>query len=119
MTTGIKEDDEFDDERDRRSQRLTMNALLQDMPPSSGMPAAGNNLIPTTATTTMTRQFVGAVLFGMVGWYGPKYVARNEQGIARKVVPFQTTLAGDIILDSTLNLPLIDPPTISGEFFSS
>ena len=54
-------------------------------------------------------------LFHM-GWYYPKHVIeQNLVTIARKPVPYQTTQAGDVILDGVHNRPLIDPPTISSE----
>ena len=57
-----------------------------------------------------------AILFGLLGWYYPRHLIANETSIVTKQPPYQQTEAGDIILDLTLNQPLVDPPTIPGPF---
>jgi hypothetical protein len=51
-------------------------------------------------------------VFGLVGWYYPRYLIAQETTIASKPAPYQQTAAGDVILDFTLNEPVVDPPTI-------
>jgi hypothetical protein len=60
----------------------------------------------------LAKQAAAALLLALTGWYYPRYLIANEDGIEHKIVPFQKTAAGDVILDFLLNEPLIDPPTI-------
>jgi hypothetical protein len=64
-------------------------------------------------SVVMIRQLAVSLAFGVLGWYVPRYLIYHEQGIEKKQAPYQTTSAGDVILDFTLNQPLVDPPTIS------
>jgi hypothetical protein len=64
-------------------------------------------------SVVMIRQLVVSLAFSALGWYGPRYLIDHEEGIEKKQAPYQTTAAGDVILDFTLNQPLVDPPTIS------
>jgi hypothetical protein len=60
----------------------------------------------------LSKQAAAALLLALTGWYFPRYLLTHEDGIEHKIVPFQKTAAGDVILDFLLNQPLIDPPTI-------
>lgn len=79
----------------------------------------------TTAVTTqqqqqqqgrnkLAKQGAAASLLGFTGWYFPRYLVSHENGMIHKVPPFQTTAAGDVILDFMLNEPLVEPPTVPG-----
>lgn len=61
----------------------------------------------------MSRQLTLAVLLSLSGWYFPRNLISKENDIEFKPAPYQTTASGDVILDFTLNQPLVDPPTIS------
>jgi hypothetical protein len=61
----------------------------------------------------LAKQAAAALLLSLTGWYYPLYLIGKEDGIEHKMAPFQKTAAGDVILDSSLNEPLIDPTTIS------
>lgn len=54
-----------------------------------------------------------SVGFGLWGWYYPRYLIAHEQGILNRQVPYQTTAAGDVLLDLELNEPLVDSASIS------
>jgi hypothetical protein len=62
----------------------------------------------------MARQAVVAMALGLLGWYGPRHFIsiQSEQDVAYEEIPYQTTAAGDVILDFSLNQPLVDPATI-------
>jgi hypothetical protein len=62
----------------------------------------------------LAKQLAAALLLALTGWYYPRYLMATEDGIAHKIVPFQKTAAGDVILDFLLNEPLVDPPTVPG-----
>ena len=52
----------------------------------------------------------------MSGWFGPKvFFLPSPQEIASRPAPYQTTAAGDVILDFELDNPLVEPQTISRE----
>jgi hypothetical protein len=61
----------------------------------------------------LAKQAAAALLLALTGWYYPRYLIGKEDGIEHKIVPFQKTAAGDVILDFSLNEALVDPPTIS------
>ena len=62
-------------------------------------------------------QALGALLFVLLGWYIPRHLIRQASAeIIAKPVPFQTTAAGDVILDSLLNQVEVEPPTIPCTF---
>ena len=61
----------------------------------------------------LAKQAAAALLLSLAGWYYPRYLIGKEDDIEHKIVPFQKTAAGDVILDFLLNEPLVDPPTIS------
>ncbi|KAL7572516.1 hypothetical protein ACA910_000340 [Epithemia clementina (nom. ined.)] len=72
---------------------------------------------PSSLFKILTIQAALALGFTMVGWYYPRYLIDQAlPEIAQKNVPYQTTQAGDVILDSVHNQPLIDPPTIPSSF---
>jgi hypothetical protein len=48
-----------------------------------------------------------------VGWRLPKAVMDRDESLLSRPPPYQVTAAGDVLLDFTLNQPLVDPPTIS------
>lgn len=84
-----------------------------------GNGAAGGASSPMTAAADARRLVVEflVVFAGLyVSWYGVRYLIENETGIENRPVPFQKTAAGDIILDSELNRPLVDPPTVPCKF---
>lgn len=53
------------------------------------------------------------LLLGLLGWFYCHHLIDNESTIQLKEAPFQQLKSGEIILDFSLNHPLIDPPTIS------
>ena len=58
-------------------------------------------------------QAICAMSVAYIGWNYPRDLIQGSLSqIAHKVVPYQTTKAGDVILDGVHNRPLIDPPTI-------
>jgi membrane-associated phospholipid phosphatase len=59
-------------------------------------------------------QAMGALCFAWLGWYIPRFMIQNAAAdiIHKKVLNYQTTAAGDVILDALLNQPYIEPPTI-------
>lgn len=61
----------------------------------------------------LSKQAAAALLLSLTGWYYPRYLIGNEDGIEHKIAPFQKMAGGDVILDFSLNEPLVDPPTIS------
>lgn len=59
--------------------------------------------------------WIGFMLFG---WYFPRSLVHRETSILSLQPPYQ--LSGEtVIVDFELNQPLVDPPTIDGEFFLS
>ena len=52
------------------------------------------------------------MVFALFGWYYTRFMISRETTIATKQAPYQQTANGDVILDFTLNEPLVDPPTI-------
>lgn len=60
-------------------------------------------------------QTIGAFSFCLMGWYIPRFLIQRAAAdiIQKSLVDFyQTTAAGDVILDSLLNQPYVEPPTI-------
>jgi len=43
----------------------------------------------------------------------PIFASKEDEAWRSQNIPYQTTNAGDVILDLELNQPLVDPPTIS------
>ena len=78
------------------------------------------NDVSTTSrepTARFIRSTILSVFFGLWGWYYPKYVvAQRADAILAKTPPYQSTAAGDVLLDFTLNAPLTDPMIISCEY---
>jgi hypothetical protein len=64
------------------------------------------------------RELAVAVLIFGLGWYGPQCILLPYYFAAlldnQNIPPFQTTKAGDVLLDFMLNQPLVEPPTIPG-----
>jgi hypothetical protein len=63
------------------------------------------------------RELAIGVLMFVTGWYGPRYILLPylfAASLDQNPPPFQTTKAGDVIVDFLLNQPLVDPPTIPG-----
>jgi membrane-associated phospholipid phosphatase len=63
-------------------------------------------------------QAIAALCFCLLGWYIPRYlIQRASVDILQKTdsIPIQTTVAGDVILDSLLNQPYVEPPTIPSQ----
>jgi hypothetical protein len=70
---------------------------------------------PSKNPRLMIRSTLLWVIFGVVGWYYPRYLIAHEQTIIHKAAPYQVTTSGDVILDFALNEKLVDPPTIPGK----
>jgi hypothetical protein len=71
----------------------------------------------TTTRNSDVRELAGGALLFVTGWYGPRYLLLPylfAHRLDQNQPPFQTTKAGDVIVDFFLNQPLIDPPTIPG-----
>lgn len=84
---------------------------------SSSPPGNTTTTMTTTPTISIFQKWmletVLALGVGIVGWYYPRYILhRALPTLAMKSVPYQTTQAGDVILDGVHNHPLVDPPTI-------
>ena len=74
----------------------------------------------TTTSMSSTRNLVGSTLFwigfGLFGWYFPRFLMHRETSIVNKQPPYQISGEDTIIVDFELNHPLVDPPTVDGEF---
>ena len=74
----------------------------------------------TTTSMSSTRNLVGSTLFwigfGLFGWYFPRFLMHRETSIVNKQPPYQISGEDTIIVDFELNHPLVDPPTVNGEF---
>jgi membrane-associated phospholipid phosphatase len=59
-------------------------------------------------------QALGALCFALLGWYIPRGLIQQAAAdiVHKKILNYQTTVAGDVILDALLNQPYIEPPTI-------
>lgn len=69
----------------------------------------------TQKAKRMLQSIACCFLFAMVGWYFPRYLIQHETSLATKKPPYQQTMAGDVILDLTLNESVADPPLVSCE----
>ena len=59
------------------------------------------------------RPLVVSLAFSVFGWYAPEYLSHYDEKIIHRPIPYQTTAAGDVILDPTLNYPFVHPATVS------
>jgi hypothetical protein len=66
------------------------------------------------------RELAVAVLIWGLGWYGPQCILLPYVFATlldnQNIPPFQTTKAGDVLVDFMLNQPLVEPPTIPGMY---
>jgi membrane-associated phospholipid phosphatase len=60
----------------------------------------------------LSRDFALSLIVAVVGWHVPKYFLPSQDQLDSRVIPYQKTASGDVILDFELNNPLVDPPTI-------
>lgn len=68
---------------------------------------------PRGATVPLpVSEAAAAVLIFVTGRFFPRYLIAHETVLGTKVPPSQVTAAGDVLLDFSLNHPLIEPPTI-------
>lgn len=74
----------------------------------------------TTNTTNRSLLVQACVIFvcTMLAWHVPRYYITflPVEHINRNI-PYQKTTAGDVILDSELNQPLVNPPTVPCKFY--
>jgi hypothetical protein len=74
----------------------------------------------TTTSMSSTRKLVGSTLFwigfALFGWYFPRFLMHRETSIFNKQPPYQISGEDTIIVDFELNHPLVEPPTVNGEF---
>jgi hypothetical protein len=82
---------------------------------TAGSTSTSTTYSPSKNPCLMIRSTVLWVIFGVVGWYYPRYLIAHEQTIMHKAAPYQLTTSGDVILDFALNEKLVDPPTIPGK----
>jgi hypothetical protein len=96
--------------------KLSLASSQFSAPGNGNLTRSVSSMIPEDLseqeTLRLAKQAAAALLLALTGWYFPRYLIANEEGIEHKIIPFQKTAAGDVILDFLLNNPLVDPPTI-------
>ena len=58
------------------------------------------------------RDLLVSVTFFLVGWWGPKLMLPSEEYLQEREIPYQVLSTGDVILDLSLDNPLVQPPTV-------
>jgi hypothetical protein len=81
---------------------------------SRSLSTDGTPLSSERESLRLAKQAAASLCFAMAGWYYPRYLVSQEDSIANQTVPYQTTAAGDVILDFLLNQPLVEPQTVPG-----
>lgn len=66
------------------------------------------------------RDFCFGVIVFAIGWFGPRYILQPyfASELETKPPPFQSTRAGDVIVDFLLNDALVEPASIPCTFES-
>jgi hypothetical protein len=95
--TGDDDYNDYDDDQDDNRRRRRLSPCRRDM-----------------------RELAVAILIFGLGWYGPQCILLPyvfaEFLDHQNIPPFQTTKAGDVLVDLMLNQPLVEPPTIPGMY---
>jgi hypothetical protein len=107
----------------------SVQLLTSASPPLSSNQTRRATTVPTTTSALYYRngqqqqqqqqlywwriQVATSLVVFWVGWRLPKAVMDRDESLLSRPPPYQVTAAGDVLLDFTLNQPLVDPPTIS------
>jgi hypothetical protein len=83
-------------------------------PPPLGTNANGNGTCPSPYYRH-GRDLLVSISFFLLGWFGPKYRLPSEEYLEEREIPYQILSTGDVVLDLSLNYPLIQPPTVPCE----
>jgi hypothetical protein len=132
-------DDDDEVEEDKKKEilpQLTRSQLIQQRSRSfsetMGILFYNNNDNDSTEQQRVSirrdvRDLVIGILVLALGWYGPRYMVQpivslllrngQDEGEATEP-PYQMTKEGDVILDFSLNYPLVDPPMIPCTFWT-
>jgi hypothetical protein len=90
---------------------------LQGKPASTVAPTplGNSNGTPLSPWYDHVRDLLVSVCFLLLGWYGPKKLKPSEEYLQQRLIPYQVLSSGDVILDLSLNYPVVDPPTVPCE----
>jgi len=63
--------------------------------------------------TSLPKQLLVCAFLSIFGWYAPDRLIRPVTGMTMKEIPYQVLNSGEIVLDQSLNYPVVENVTIS------
>lgn len=86
-------------------------------PPSPSVEKGGATVAeeppPPSKYKRCVRDLLVSVAFFVLGWWGPKYMLPSEEFLQQRQIPYQVlNSTNEVILDLSLNNPLVQPPTV-------